>query len=432
MFKKVVTNDLISGSATYLLSNLLLAAIPFALLPIMTRILSPAEYGKIAIFQALVTALAAFAGLSVSGAANRKYYDKGLADGVLKQFIGSCFQMLIISSIFILLLLLAFSESLTAWLNLDAPWVLWALFVSAAGFAINMRLGQWMIRKNANQYGALQVTRSLVNVSLSLLFVVTLALGAEGRILAQVFTVGLFAIIALYSLWKDDLLLIFTWRADFSREILAFGVPLIPHIVGIFLLTTVDRLIVNSELGLDQAGVYVVAIQLSSILWIIFDAFNKAYVPWLFEKLARNVDSEKRQIVTYTYLYFFIALVLSAIAFLVGPPLVVLVAGAEYVQSASIIGWLALGQAFGGMYLMVTNYVFYSKRTGLLSLASIVSGFLHVALLFYMISLIGLEGAAIAFAMSMALRFMLTWWVAQLRHPMPWFSFLSNVGRNDL
>jgi Na+-driven multidrug efflux pump len=77
------------------------------------------------------------------------------------------------------------------------------------------------------------------------------------------------------------------------------------------------------------------------------------------------------------------------------------------------------------MYLMLTNYVFFSKRTGLLSLASISSGALMLWLLPVFTKSHGITGAAMAFAAGMFVRFVLTWWLAQVRHPMPWFEFRS-------
>lgn len=202
-----------------------------------------------------------------------------------------------------------------------------------------------------------------------------------------------------------------------------FGIPLIPHIVGIFLLSTVDRFVINAELGLAEVGIYMVAVQLSNAMGIVFDAINKAYVPWLFERLKRNLHDEKVQIVLYTYAWFAFVLCIACFAFVVGPWLVTLVAGPKYAEAGEVIGWLALGQAFAGMYLMVTNFTFYSKRTGLLSLATITSGLVNVVILIMLIGILGIKGAAIAFSISMAIRFLLTWWAAQRCHPMPWFRF---------
>jgi O-antigen/teichoic acid export membrane protein len=107
----------------------------------------------------------------------------------------------------------------------------------------------------------------------------------------------------------------------------------------------------------------------------------------------------------------------------VGPALVGWVAGPKFAPAGELIGWLALGQAFSGMYFMVTNYIFYSRRTGALALVTAISGLVNVGLLLVLVQSLGLRGAAMAFWLSMGLRFLLTWWVAQRRCPMPWFTF---------
>jgi O-antigen/teichoic acid export membrane protein len=310
---------------------------------------------------------------------------------------------------------------------LNETWVLLSVAVAIFGFVIQMRLGLWQFKKNAIQYGVLQVSQSVVNVLLSLLLVIALAQGAAGRIDAQIYATGSFAVISVFLLYRDDLLS-FKWRPDQLADVLRFGIPLIPHIAGIFLLSSIDRVVINSKLGLADAGVYMVAVQLTGAMGIVFDAVNKAYVPWLYERLARDQAHEKLQIVRWTYAYFVVVLIAVSLAFVVGPPLTVLIAGERYAEAGKVIGWLALGQAFGGMYLMVTNYTFYAKKTGLLSLSTIVSGAINVALLLALVGQMGLIGAGIAFALAMAIRFFLTWLVAQKCHPMPWFYFLKPNG----
>lgn len=422
MIKK---NSFISGAGVYLVSNILNAVIPFILLPILTRYLNPSEYGEVAMFQTLLGALGAFIGVTFVGAANRKFYDAHLDKTEMADFVGACIQLTIIFSSFVFLVLFIFQDKFSEWLSLEPSYILFAVVVSFCMVIINLRLGQWQIRKKAFKYGVLQISQSLFNMLLSLLLVVVLLKGAEGRIDAQIFTSLIFVVIALLLLKKDNLLNIFTWRKDHLSEVLKFGVPLMPHIAGGFLLTTVDRIVINREIGLAEAGIYMVAVQLTAAIGIIFDAINKAYVPWLFERLTADQLHEKQKIVKLTYVWFGLIIAGVMLSFWVGPPIVVLIAGEQYAEAGKVVGWLALGQGFQGMYLMVTNYVFYSKRTGLLSAASISSGVLNLVLLILLVRVFGLEGAAIAFATSMGIRFLLTWWIAQKRHPMPWFSFIS-------
>lgn len=416
-------NSLLSGTVIYLFSNILNAAIPFALLPILTRYLSPSEYGEIAMFQMLLAGLAAVTGLNVAGACNRKYYDENLNTQEMQKFIASCFQILLLTSSLIFIIMLIFHTNFEIWLGLQKKWILWAVVVSTCSVVIQIRLGQWQVRKEAKKYASLQVSQSLLNLLLSLIFVVLLLKSSEGRINAQIYSAILFAIIAIIFLNKDGLFGFYSWSPEYIKEALTFGIPLIPHIVGIFLLNSIDRLVINTKIGLEETGIYMVAVQLSGSLALIFDAFNKAYVPWLFEKLKQDKIEEKKQIVLYTYLWFIALIASSLLGFLIGPWLTIKIAGANYAQAGEVIGWLILGQTFGGMYLMVTNFIFYSKRTGLLSLATIASGLLNVLLLIFLINIIGLKGASIAFCISMGIRFLLTWWVAQKVHPMPWFDY---------
>lgn len=410
------------GSSIYFLSNVLNGLVPFALLPILTRYLTPAEYGEVAMFQTWIAALGAITGLSVHGAAERKYYDKDLGKDELRHFVGACLQVLVLSTAFTLCLTFVFRAQLSVLLGLREEWLLWAVCVSATGFVVQIRLGQWLVRKKAVAYGALQISLSLGLMLLSVWLVVVMHWGSQGRILAQIWSATAFLAVSLYFLHSDRLLA-FNTQWSRIREALSFGVPLIPHVAGGFLLTSVDRFVVHAELGLAAAGTYMVAVQLSGAMLLIFDAVNKAYIPWLYERLQRDQMAEKRQIVRYTYIYFGVCLVLAGLGFLCGPIFIRLIAGDEYAAAGEVIGWLALGQSLTGMYFMVTNYIFYSKRTALLSLATITSGLLNVALLLLLIKPLGLVGAAQAFCIAMAIRFLLTWVVAQRRHPMPWFDF---------
>ncbi|HEY2345020.1 MAG TPA: oligosaccharide flippase family protein [Xanthomonadaceae bacterium] len=416
---------LLAGSATYLAANLVNAVIPFALLPVLTRYMVPAEYGQVAMYQVVLAALSGIVGLSVVSSANIKYYDDGITTEQLGSFIGACFQIMCMTVVVLVPVAIVARAPLAKWLGLEPLWLVWSVFASAANFTCLMRLGQWQVRGRAFRYGTFQVMQSLANAVLTLLLVVGFAQGAKGRIDAQNWVLAGSALVACGLLAKDRLIAL-SWRPDYLREALRFGVPLIPHILGIFLLGTVDRMMINSRRGLAAAGIYMVAVQLTLALPILFSAINNAYVPWLFERLKRNDPAEKRRIVAGTYAYFLVALALAGLAFLFGPLAVRIIAGARYVEAGSVLGWLALGHVFGGMYVMVTNYIFFSKRTGLLSVVTISSGLLNVALQFVLIGAWGIRGAAIAFATAMGLRFLLTWVVAHRRHPMPWSDFRLN------
>ena len=425
MLKKLKSTALIKHTATYFISNVINAAIPLILLPVLTRYLTPAEYGEVGMFQTLLIALGVFTGVGVVGASGRKYYDENVTNQEIKLFVATCMQVLLFCSFIVFLFMYLLREQFSVWLGIDTKWILLAVLLSALSMIIRIRLEQWQIRQQSRMYGALQISQSLLNMMLSLFLVVALLQGVNGRILAQGVAILLTSISALFLLKRDGLLCIFVWKPKFIIEIFSFGFPLIPHVAGYFLLTSFDRYVITNELGLAETGVYMVAVQMTAAMALLFDAINNAYVPWLFDRLKRDCLSEKRQIVRYTYIWFFIIIMGAGTVFAFGSVFVVWIAGQKYAQASEVIGWLALGQGFGGMYLMVTNYIFYSKRTGMLSVATISSGLINIALLYILVRNYGIKGAAIAFCMSMLIRFLLVWWIANRQHPMPWFTLFK-------
>ena len=164
-----------------------------------------------------------------------------------------------------------------------------------------------------------------------------------------------------------------------------------------------------------------VAMQLSMGFVIIFDAINKAFMPWLFKELNNSNYASRRGIARKTYLYFLILIVLGALSFVIAPYVLTFVAGRDYYEGEAIIGWLCLGQIFLGMYLMVTNYIFYAKKTGQLSILTILCGAFNVVLLLTLIKPYGIKGVAISFAISMFIRFLGTWALAYRTKLVPWF-----------
>ncbi|MGC8423701.1 lipopolysaccharide biosynthesis protein [Mixta calida] len=411
--------SLFKNSSIYLSSNIINALVPFLLLPILTHQLLPEEYGQIAMFQTLISGLSALTGLNTIGAANRFFYD-AKNDKEVAYYNGACVQLLLLSFLILCLTAFIFHSYLSLWLNIPTSWIFLAIAISSGNFLIQLRLGQWQIREKAFKYGILQVSQSILLFIFTLFLLLWIRQGAVSRINALTIGTFLYFLASIFSLYKDRLLNFFDFRLDYIKDSLKFGVPLIPHIIGIFFLSAIDRILINNRLGVAEAGIYMVGVQLSLGMVVFFDALNKALIPWLYRLLTVNNKSQINRLVKITYFYFFVVLILGVVSFWIGPVVVEWVAGAEYQKATTIIGWLCLGQAFNGMYLMVTNYLFYAKKTGKLALVTISCGIFNIILLVVLMSYMGIVGVAMAFAFSMLIRFLATWWLAAKVSEISW------------
>lgn len=411
---------LFSTSAIYLVTNVINSALPFLLLPILTTYLQPEEFGRLGIFQGLYTALLALVGIGINGAIVRKSYELGGRE--LGVYIFNSILIMLCSLTIFTLAATLLEAPITYYLELPLIWVVYCLILAAAMFLINCVLGQLQVNQKPKIYGAFQICHSALNLSLSLLFVITLSAGAQGRILGILFSALAFGAISAFTLFKKNKL-IPQFNKTYIEDALRFGLPLVPHELGTFFITWFSMFVINHTLEASSVGIYLFAFQLSMVLGVCADAFNKAYVPWLYSQLNQKDSIKNNSIIHLTYLYFATMMLISILCFTFGPMIIKVFFDERYASAGTIIGWLVLGQAFGGMYLMVTNYIFYSKRTGVLSGITLASSLLAIALSFLLIRPLGITGAAITFTITRFTMFALTWLVAAKLVPMPWLQF---------
>ena len=72
--QRIFSSSLLKSSGIYTISSLVNAAIPFLLMPLLTRCLTPEDYGIVSMFSICVAIITPFVGLSMNGAVARAYY----------------------------------------------------------------------------------------------------------------------------------------------------------------------------------------------------------------------------------------------------------------------------------------------------------------------------------------------------------------------
>lgn len=413
-----IQGKLFGNAAIYLGANILNAGIPLLLLPILTRVLTPTDYGTVAMFGIVLSILGAFTGLSVHGVIGVRYFQ--LEKKELAEYVGTCVGILVVTTSVTFLLVAVFGPWLTKVSGVPADWLLVAVVISGLQFLGNIRLSLWQVAGQAKKYGVFQISQSLLNASLSLIFILMVGLAWQGRVMGQALAIGVFGVIALWWIFRDGLLKFpGRWREQ-SRDALKFGMPLIPHVIGGLLIVAADRFIIIYLLDVAQAGIYMVALQIGQALGLLTESFNKSFAPWLMQKLSVPTEADRVTIVRGTYLYFVFVLVVAAALGLLAPMLLGFLVGESFRAAGEIVIYIALGFAFSGCYYMVANYVFFESKTAVLALVTFVTGLVNIPLMFILVGQNGISGAGQALMVTQALSFIGTWWLAQKIHPMPW------------
>lgn len=414
-------NKLIGQGAIYLFGSMLSAAVPFLLLPFLARSLGPADFGIVGNFVSLVGVLVAAIGLSTHGYIPVAYYREG--PQCLGQVVGgiTCISLMGLGAALFLLTL--FGGPIEAFTLIPAEW-LWLVALAAAGqFLIAVALSVFQTLQRPWAYIALQASYAALLSASSVALILFAKFGWEGRAMGQVISVAFVVVVAFLYL---SVRIPIDWRPlDWPlRKLLSFGAPLLPHGMAAIAMASMDRFILTSVEGAQQLGFYVAAAQIASLVVVAATAGNQAWLPWLYGRLAANSDTADRELVRMTYLIFACLLASALGLILIAPWLMPLFAGPQFVDGVPLLRVLALATAMNAAYLFVAAHLFYHQRTGLLSLVSLTSAALQLAVTLGLGMRFGIEGVAAGTAIGALFYFLLTWSIVARQRRLPWLSAL--------
>lgn len=405
-------------------TNTLAAAMPLVLLPILTRVLTPADYGVVAMFSMVISAFGCLTGFSVHGAVGMRYFDRDVYD--FPRYVGNSIIILAVTSIILLTIVAIFYEPLEKLTKLPREWLMIAVGVSAVQFVLLIRLAIFQSAKSAGLFACYRVGQALVDATVSMVLVLAFALAWEGRLIGMSAGILLLGSVAAISLLVSGYLKPIPSK-HYILNALEFGLPLIPHVLGGILLSSVDRFLIANLLGVAETGVYMVAVQLGLGVYLLADGCNRAISPWQLEALKRDDRTVDVRIVRYGLMYFLGLLGTATIVGALAPLVLPLLVGSAFAEAASVIWLIAIGHAFGGMYFFVSNIVFYRNKTFHLSAVTISCGLVNAALSFLLLPTQGLQGVAQAFMIAQFLLFMSTFVISQRLRPLPWIAaFVSH------
>lgn len=419
------SRKMIKTLGVYSIANVLNAGIPFLLLPFLTHYLTPEDYGLIAMFQVILSLSLPLTGLNVNGAISRQYFSEKHTHTDFSVYVSSSFLVVIFATALMVLVYTVFADTIHNWSEFPKDW-LWVILVCAFSFNISeIVLAIWQVQYKSIQYSIFKILKTLLEMGFSIGLILYVQQSWESRIYAQLIASVLFAVVAVLIL-KRLKILVRTVNIEMIKDILKFGIPLIPHVIGAVLISMADRLFLTNMIGIAETGLYAVGFQVAQIISLIQTSFNQAWVPYFYGKLNEKKEETNLKIVKFTYVYFAIMIVLALLLTIAAPTIFNWFIGEKYANAIGYVFWISLGFAFNGMYKMVVNYFFYMKTTYWVSIATFFTAGINIILNYYLISAYGPIGAAKATAISFLLQFLLVWLLASKQYKMPWNYFISS------
>ncbi len=356
--------------------------------PVVTRLLSPAEYGRVA------AAIVVYAVLSILGGA-------GLPDAVLRGYFVSAQGPRMARRLVLATGLIALTLALVC--EVTGP--LWAR-AFGLDYGDGLRLAVWgaaaasvalccqsLLRAADRAWAFLGVALIGTVGGQALALALTAILHSPTGYMAGLTAGTVLAAVA-------GLLITHAPRAGVAspselKQALALGLPIVPHGLSVYLLISADRIVIAGVLGLAAAGRYQVAYAVGGLGVALIAALNQAWVPLILGA----EESRRWQILGAMSGVVYLFAAATAVALALVAPLGLLIAApasygrAKLVPVCAVVAVAALPYAISGTYFQI---VLVRGRTRVMALAAPLAAAVNVGLNLILLPVIGLTGAALA------------------------------------
>lgn len=420
LLQLISKNKFIRNIGIYTISDVLNKLVPFLLLPVLTRYLTPSDYGIIAIFGVFISILGVFISIESHTAVGVSFFKQSKEQ--LKLYIGNVLLLVSITTSLVLIVVALFNVQITQLINLPLEWLIIGVFVTVLNFITTINLILWQSEHKPINFGIYQIGQTILNLMLSLILIIGFLFGWEGRLLAASFAAIVFGFMSLRFLFNRNYVNLKYDRKSFC-QILNFGLPMVPHALAEWIRTGVDRFLLTLLISTTATGLYAVGFQVASVISVVVVAFNKAYTPFLYEKLKTINLKGKQKLVKLTYIYFLFLLLLVVLVSFVAPYLMDWFLGRNFKDAQNYIFWFSLAFALYGMNGLLARYIYYVEKTVYLSYVTFFVGILHVGLSYILISNYGILGAAQSYAIITLITLVAVWIISNKLYPMPWTNF---------
>jgi len=398
----------------YVTGDVLIKATNLLLLPVLTRFLTPADFGVLASVTAFSTVLSLLLQLGLGNSLMR-FYPDAESDDVRRRLVGTIVLATAVWALAVVLLL-----------NIAGNTLLNGLYTSVR-FEPYLRIGTWIafittlnslpltvlqMQQRPMLYRVFSITGFTANVIFMLLFVVILRMGATGGLLAQAFGAAVMAMPSLFFLRRH---MNFAISGETLKACLLFSIPLLLYGVAGWVMDTSNRIFIERHAGLNELGLFNIGSQFAMILGFVLGATGIALTPLFYEtiRLANAAEVMARFAVRYIACTFGLGLIVSVFS----REAIQLFTQPAFHNAYQVVPILTATQTLTAVWHLVVFPVMLRRRTGALAGIMGLIACLSFGLNSLLVPRYGIVGAALSpFLANLALNLVVFVFSSRLYH----------------
>lgn len=410
--------QLAAESVIYGLAGVISRFLTMLLVPVYTRIFSPADYGIMSLVSATMVIVSIFVVLGMDNAAGRFFWDSD--DPVDRKLtIATWTYCQLATSLLLCLIILIEATDIARYIvgNPNS-----ALYFRIAAFILPLTVLQTVLinwfrmqrRPWSTMFFALGT--NALNIVFTFALVVMLHSGLQGVYWGQILggVVGSALAGLLLGNWIH-------WQ-HFSRSklksMLRFSLPLIPAALAFWVVGFADRYFVRLYTDTGQVGLYQIGSSIAALVALATGAFQQAWGPFAFSLLNRPDANQVYASVLIAYLW--ITCLVSTALSLFAPEIIRLVAPGSYAGASSVVALLTFSYVMIGLGYIAVIGPSILRTTTPTGIAVTIAAILNIPLNVALVPHFGKVGSAVATLVSQTLIPVYVFYRAQRMYPIPY------------
>jgi O-antigen/teichoic acid export membrane protein len=399
----MVDIKLIKNFFIYFGSSILNKIIPFVFLPIITKYLTPQEYGLYGMYQVVLSFLAPFIMMSLQTNITKNFFkfSKRELSCIISSILIILHINLFIISIIIFLITLFFNNPFSVPNDIlyIMPLIIYVQSINTFNLTVLRN------EEKAFQYGVIEIIITMLNFIFAFILIVFFHKGWTSLVYGTLFAhfiVIFYSIKYLVKKYEIKLNNLYSFK-----EIYTVSLPLVFHNIGGNIIFLSDRIFIQQMISLDAVGIYMIGNQLGMITMIVINVVTTTINPWLYKNLSKN-KRIKKEIIFFMVLYLIISFIVWIGDLIIFPYII----NNKYSSAKEVILWISLGYGIRGWYQLFHAIIIYEGKTYIFMYITTIAAFINFILNYLLIKINGIVGAAQATLVAFIIMFIMTFYYA--------------------
>lgn len=415
--KTILATSIIKNFFIYSFSSFLLRGISIITAPIAMNILSPAEYGLLALANSFISIVSLFLGLGLRQAFSLEFFhcntqeQKVMINDIMIIY-ASCTTLIFIALFSAYRLINAFIFAHQASNRL----IFISLSICFIYFFVELFYQILQYQTKAKELALTQTCIAIITIALQLIFLIYFKLGIISMLLAQLIGMCIAVALACNAYVKKNCIT----HINITRSLRAFryylklGLPFIPSVLFGWILSSGDRWVLAQLSSMHAVGIYSLADAFGQLFYIvILNPISSSYLPFVLHQFAQNkhnlLGTEQWNQKNMLYAMVGVAILISG-GYLVAKPILLFLLPHAYHEAIDYIWFILMGYVFLMGTYFANCLIQYHKKSYFLGLSLLLPATLNIALNFLLIPTYHTYGCVYATLIAYASYFGLTLW----------------------